>query len=107
MKPGRAYYAGGARIVVEGVPIKLARKPSDANLAWSRAYERYLNSDASSFLFNPIERRTRRAQEARRTIIRYAEALDITENRAKALIAQHRRHLIANPLVDLSLEYDL
>ena len=106
MKPGRAYYVGGARVVVEGVPIKLARKPSDANLAWSRAYQRYLNSDASSFL-DAKELRAQRAQEARKTIVRYAEALDITENRAKALIAQHRRHLIANPMVDLSLEYDL
>lgn len=37
----------------------------------------------------------------------YADALDITENHAKALIAVHRQHMAQNPLIDLSLEYDL
>ena len=106
MKPGAAYYAGGYRAVIEGVPIKLARKPSAHNLAWSRSWEKYLNSDASSFL-DAKELRKQRAKEARDTIKLYADLLEISESRAKALIAAHRRHLLANPVCDLSLEYDL
>lgn len=106
MKPGVAYYAGGYRATVEGVPIKLARKPSAHNLAWSRSWEKYQNSDASSFL-EMKELRKQRAKEARDTITLYAEILEITENQAKARIARQRRHLIAHPVADLSLEYDL
>lgn len=106
MKPDAAYYAGGCRVLVEGVPIKLARKPSAHNLAWSRSWEKYLNSDASSYL-ETAERRARNAKEARDKIKLYAEVLEISENQAKTRIAIQRQHLIANPIVDLSLEYDL
>lgn len=106
MSYAKGYYAGGYRAVIEGVPIRLARKPSAHNLAWSRSWERYLNSDASSFL-NAAERRAQKAKEARDMIGIYAEALEITENQAKARIAAQRQHVAQNPLVDLSLEYDL
>lgn len=103
MKPGASYYAGGARIVIDGVPLRVARKPSDANLKFLREYEKYRVES----VFTRAERAATIAKEARDTIKLYAEILEISENRAKALIAQHRAHVIANPLVDLSLEYDL
>lgn len=84
----------------------LARKPSAHNLAWSRSWEKYQNSDASSWL-NAAERRARKAKEARDIIGIYADRLEITENQAKARIAAQRQHVARLPLVDLSLEYDL
>lgn len=106
MTYAKSYYAGGYRAVIEGVPIKLARKPSAHNLAWSRRWEKYLNSDASSFL-GAKKLRAQKAKEARDIIGIYADRLGITENQAKARIAAQRQHVAQNPLVDLSLEYDL
>lgn len=106
MTYSKSYYAGGHRVVIEGVPIRLVRKPSAHNLAWSRKWEKYLNSDASSFL-DAKELRKQHAKEARDAIALYAEILEITETQAKARIAKQRRHLLANPVRDLSLEYDL
>lgn len=99
MKRGASYYAGGARVLLHGVPIRLARKPSAHNLAWSREHERYRESDTREPYL--------RAKDAMRAIEIYADVLEISLVQARARIAAQRNHLIANPLVNLSLEYDL
>lgn len=104
MTRGGAYYAGGARVLVDGVPIRVARKPSAANLAYLRAFERYRISERGD---TPSERARNRARDANKAIEIYAETLEISLTQAKARINRQRNHLIANPLVDLSLEYDL
>jgi hypothetical protein len=106
VKPGAAYYAGGVRVIVEGVPIRMARKPSELNLARLRKHERERVKIDSNY-YSRAEKAAYVAQKARDAIRFYADRLDITENRAKALIAVHRKHLAQNPLIDLSLEYDL
>lgn len=106
MEAGASYYAGAARVVVDGVPLRLARKPSAANLSWLKEWERYRSVDNLMY-YNRAEKAQRVAKQAREDIAAYAEILEITESRAKALIAQHWIHVRRFPLVDLSLEYDL
>jgi predicted dehydrogenase len=100
----RAYYAGGARVVIDGVPIRLARKPSRHNLEWSRNYEAYRTKP---FYETRAEKAKCLADEAIHTIRVYAEMLGIDEDAARARIHNQREYLIANPPVDLSMEYDL
>jgi CHAD domain-containing protein len=103
----RAYYAGGCRIVIDGTPMRVARRPSDANLKDLRSWEAYRAKPDWSGPGGRLERARHVAKQAREEIESYADALDITVTRAKALIAQQRAHVTQNPLVDLSLEYDL
>lgn len=102
----KSYYAGGARVVVDGVPLRMARKPSAANLSWLKTWERYRSADNLMY-YNRAEKAQRVAKQANRAIQIYADTLEISVNRAKALIAQQRAHIGRNPLIDLSLEYDL
>lgn len=104
MKAGATYYRGAARVVVEDVPIRLARKPSAHNLAWSRQFER---ERAKPFRYDGISRGMAIAERAKRDILLYAKMLQISESEARARITAHREHLIRNPFRDLSLEYDL
>lgn len=48
-----------------------------------------------------------RVNEANKAFEHYGNALDITEKESRALVEKRWRHILANPLVDLSLEYDL
>lgn len=102
----RDYYAGGFRAMVEGVPVRLAHKPSAHNLAWMRSDAREREKDNWRYL-SPIERREERAKEARRTMQIYADALGISLDAAKAKIGAQHEHNAANPLIDLSWKYDL
>lgn len=99
----KTYYKGGCRVVVDGVPIRLARKPSAESLRDLRTWER-----SSAYEY---ETRTKRAQrianDAIANITTYAEMLGRSYEVAEALIVLHREHIAKNPLVDLSLEYDL
>lgn len=109
MKPGSTYYAGGARVVIDGIPIRLARKPSTANLADMRLQAKFGYWMAPGY-YSPKERaeiRVNKANRANRAFGRYGNALGITEKESRALVEKHWRHILANPLVDLSLEYDL
>lgn len=98
------YYSGGVRVIVDGVPIRLARKPSKSNLADLREYEK---DRAKPWDENRAEKAERIAAEARREISVYAEMLGIDEETARQKIGFQREHVIANPLVDLSWDYDL
>lgn len=104
MTYSKAYYLGGCRVVVEGVPIRLARKPSEHNLKWSRAWTAYLEKPE---YYSPADRRANVVRDAKAAIHAYALALGITDAAAKKKIAAHATHRLANPLVDLSQEYDL
>lgn len=108
MKPGAAYYAGGCRAVIQGVPIRLARKPSARDLADMRRaaadgekeYKGYSKEDREEYAKN-------RARDARAAIEAYADALEISVSQAKARIAAQRQHELANPPRAAYLEYDL
>lgn len=97
----RAYYAGGARVVVDGIPLRLARRPSPTYARWLKEREK-----ASEF-YNRQERANERAKEAKRAMQIYAETLGIELAAAKLRIDAQRLHVLDNPLIDLSLEYDL
>jgi len=100
----RAYYAGGSRVVVDGIPIRLARPISAANLKDLREFEKW----RSTSLFDSRDEKARaRVAEAKRSITAYAAALGISERVAKNRIERQRLHMLANPLRDISLEYDL
>jgi hypothetical protein len=105
---GRSYYAGGFRVVIGGIPLRLTRKPSANFVAWMRADHR---EGEKEYKGRSKEDRQdyakRRARDAREAIEQYAAALEISVNQAKARIARQRQHELANPLRDLSLEYDL
>jgi len=98
----RAYYAGGARVVIDTVPMKLARKPSAHNVAWMKDAAK----PGASYL-NARERADARVKDAQRVIQIYAETLGIDVKAAKARIERQRLDILANPVVDLSMEYDL
>lgn len=98
------YYQGGARVVIDGVPIRLARKPSKSNLADLREFEK---ERVKPWDENRKEKAERIAAEAKRTIQAYAETLGINEDAARAKIHDQREYLIANPPADLSWDYDL
>lgn len=104
MKPGSAYYAGGVRIVVDGIPIRIARPISKANLAWLKAHEA---ERQKPWFVDSREKALRRTQEANEAIQIYAETLEISVRQAKARIERQRLHMLANPVRDISLEYDL
>ncbi|MBA3831643.1 MAG: hypothetical protein H0X34_07080 [Chthoniobacterales bacterium] len=106
MKPGNTYYAGGVRVLVDGVPIRMTRKPSATNLAHLRMWEKH-RARPFNGIYNRRERAQMIATAARDAIKAYAEALDISETQAKARIAIQRRHLGANPVLDLSWEDNL
>jgi hypothetical protein len=104
----KSYYAGGARVVIGGVPIRLARAPSARDLADMRAWARYLESEPKCDTNAERQARAKtRALEARKRIELYAEMLGISVRSAKARIEKQRLHNLANPVLDLSLEYDL
>lgn len=103
MKPGSTYYAGGARVVIAGIPIRLARKPSPTNLADMRICAKETGLDFST----SRERAMQRVAEAKHAIEIYAATLGISTAKAKRRIDKQRLHVMENPLVDLSLEYDL
>lgn len=103
MKPGAAYYRGGARIVLDGIPCRVARKPSARNLADMRAHER----DSGLDIYSRKERAEMRAAEAQQAFRIYADALGISEPEAREKVAAHWRYKIENPMLDLSWEYDL
>lgn len=108
MKPGATYYASGARVVIGGIPIRLARKPSANFLSWMRADERDAAKEYTGRSKEDREEYAKnRARDARAAIEAYADALEISLSQAKARIAAQRQHVLANPLIDLSLEYDL
>jgi protease II len=103
---GKAYYVGGCRVMVDGVPIRLARKPSAHNLADLRAHERERELDNTKWL-NPRERAADRVKRSINAVNTYAETLGISVKAARARIEAQRLHELANPMRDLSLEYDL
>lgn len=104
----KRYYAGGFRAVVDGVPIRLAREPSKRDLADLRAWVKYLNTPEPCRTKAEREERARnRVRDAREVIEQYAAALGISVKAAKARIEKQRLHNLANPVRDMSLEYDL
>lgn len=108
MSDGRLnpYYVGGARVAVEGVPIRLARKPSAHNLAGMRSEAAYRTKHGDSVL-STKERAIERAKAANTAIQIYADMLEISLTQAKARISAQRLHVMANPVQDLTQVYDL
>lgn len=96
MKPGSAYYAGGARVVVDGIPLRLVRKPG-------ATYARWLKERDEPEKRSAIDR----ANDAKQVMQIYADMLEISLTQAKVRIDIQRLHVLANPLRDLSMEYDL
>lgn len=104
MPVAKAYYAGGFRAVIGGIPTRLARKPSARDLANMRAWEK---EREKPWYFTRQEYAEARAKAANDAIELYADMLEISVTQAKARIAAQRLHELANPTRDLSLEYDL
>jgi hypothetical protein len=105
MKRGAAYYAGGARVVIGGIPIRLARSPSAFDLADMRAHEKERTAEYRGD--TPRERAQNRVRDANNAIDCYARSLGISVKEAKRRIEAQRLHNLANPVQDLSLAYDL
>lgn len=104
MTYSKAYYSGGCRVVVEGIPIRLARKPSVHNLKWSRSWTAYLEKPEYC---GGAERRANVVRDAKQAIENYAVALGIDVLEAKARISIQQTRNLYHPPRDMSLEYDL
>lgn len=102
MKPGKAYYAGAARAVVQGVPIRLAKKPSAANKA-KIGSGTIQDPDFSTRAERAHERKVRNKWE----IQTYSEMLGISYFSALRKAVRQRAYMAANPPLDISLEYDI
>ncbi len=102
----RGYYAGGTRLVIDDIPIRVEGKPSATNVAYLREYERYRIK--KNFVFWPRREIAHdEVAQANGAIRSYSEALGIDFDDAKVLIEKHRLYLADNPPRDESLEYDL
>lgn len=105
MSTNDAYYSGGVRVVIDGVPVRLARKPSAKALALAQQELREIEKWRCTL--SPVERREKRAKEAKEAIARYAETLGISVAAAQEKISAQHIHNADNPLIDLSMKYDL
>lgn len=94
--------------MIGGIPLRMTRKPSPWYFADMKAQHK---ESEREFTRRYKEEREdyakRRAKAANDAIELYADMLEISVNEAKARIAAQRQHILANPLRDLSWEYDL
>jgi len=96
----RDYYAGGFRVMLHGVPLRLARKPSAENLADMR---RWRDLRVSLHGYESAKDRNKRlSQEKDHEREAYADALGVSYGQAIDKANDQRLHLYANPPLDLS-----
>ena len=83
----RTYYRGAARVILDGIPCRMRRKPSKWYFEEIKKFEKLRKENRTT-----QEKAIARARDARNAIEAYAAALGTDVRHAKALIERHRLH---------------